>query len=1132
MHIFLTFIVLLFCSTHASGTTYWVTNTNNTGTGSLRSAASLTLNTIGDTIRIDPNLLNNTNTTIVLRSPINLGRVVLIGAYNATDTVYISGGGSSRIFNVQDFRIPFSFSSTTYTTVLENLYLKDGYVSGNQNLGRGAAIFFEGFTDVYMPPGRQVPLQELIIKNCVFDNNQSEKGGGAIYATSSGSYTTAHILNKHLQISNTTFKNNQVTVTGEGGAISITHVTGSGNGANNRFIRCDIDRCSFFNNRASSSQFHGGAIRIRNFGGHTVLANSTRTAQSTNITNSSFYNNVGASDLKIYTQYCANSTLIKTSTILGNIAINTSSSASAYVNVANATVMGDLDFADRHSSNVRYYAFQHRCNATSSIIRRANVTGSANLNSSNTINSSGFSGLNLGPLQDNGGGTWTRVPMPGSNAINAGNPSDFSDAQNGPVTDARRDIGAAEYNCGSVSALNVSICSGDTLHWNNQVITMAGNYIDTLINAAGCDSLITLMVTINGSTSSSTIQTACNNYTWRGTTYTNSGTYIDTLQTSSGCDSILILNLIINNAPLTGFSNNSTVAGVATLSWNAVPSAVDYELRYRVIGSGVIPTYVYTTNPSITLNNLQPNTCYEYSARTRCGGNSTSPWSVVQNFCVASDTSSFCTVPNTITTAPNRTTAAIRWIGVTNAVNYEIRYRKIGTTPLSFVSPTGASTTLSNLTPNTCYEFSVRSICGPNNASDWVRGPDFCTNAGFVCPIPSNITSTPATPQTTITWDTQPNIINYELRYRIIGSGVVPTYVYPTSNSISLTNLVPGACYEFTVRTRCDSTTFSAWASIQNFCVPDSSQVVCPRPANITTTPSSTTATINWAGNSQTSSYEIRYREVGTSALSYAYPTSPNTVLTNLTPNTCYEFSVRTICGSPNSSAWIRATDFCTTSPPSCAAPSNINTTPDSTTATINWAGSPNAVNYEIRYRQVGTVSLSFVSPTGTSSVLTGLMPNTCYEFSVRTICGATTSSSWVRAADFCTSLSSHSATAPPSANIINNWYTDGVDLGAPSTTENGSVDNTSPTTSLITPPLPTVRLAPNPVIDHLHIQLEGGAILYQLRLTNISGQVVHNTTIQGSTQLDLSNLHSGVYFLQIRSEQSNTWQTFKLIKT
>ena len=71
---------------------------------------------------------------------------------------------------------------------------------------------------------------------------------------------------------------------------------------------------------------------------------------------------------------------------------------------------------------------------------------------------------------------------------------------------------------------------------------------DTLVNAVGCDSIVSLFLTINNSTSAIDTITACDSYTWiDGVTYTSSDTTAkDTLVNASGCDSIVSLNLTIN----------------------------------------------------------------------------------------------------------------------------------------------------------------------------------------------------------------------------------------------------------------------------------------------------------------------------------------------------------------------------------------------------------------------------------------------------------------------------------------------------------------------------------------------------------------------------------------------------------
>ncbi|MCH8555662.1 MAG: T9SS type A sorting domain-containing protein [Schleiferiaceae bacterium] len=90
----------------------------------------------------------------------------------------------------------------------------------------------------------------------------------------------------------------------------------------------------------------------------------------------------------------------------------------------------------------------------------------------------------------------------------------------------------------------------ETFTWtiNNQVYTQTGVYSDTLVNAAGCDSIITLDLTINTPTNSTQTEVACETFTWaiNNQVYTQTGVYSDTLVNAAGCDSIVTLDLVID----------------------------------------------------------------------------------------------------------------------------------------------------------------------------------------------------------------------------------------------------------------------------------------------------------------------------------------------------------------------------------------------------------------------------------------------------------------------------------------------------------------------------------------------------------------------------------------------------------
>ena len=93
----------------------------------------------------------------------------------------------------------------------------------------------------------------------------------------------------------------------------------------------------------------------------------------------------------------------------------------------------------------------------------------------------------------------------------------------------------------------------DTYTWIDGVTYTSSNNTATwtLTNAAGCDSVVTLDLTINNSNAGVDTQVHCDTYTWiDGVTYTSSNnTATWTLTNAAGCDSVVTLDLIINPSP-------------------------------------------------------------------------------------------------------------------------------------------------------------------------------------------------------------------------------------------------------------------------------------------------------------------------------------------------------------------------------------------------------------------------------------------------------------------------------------------------------------------------------------------------------------------------------------------------------
>lgn len=165
------------------------------------------------------------------------------------------------------------------------------------------------------------------------------------------------------------------------------------------------------------------------------------------------------------------------------------------------------------------------------------------------------------------------------------------------------------------STLNVQICPGDSYNFLGLALSNAGTYSQTTQNANGCDSIITLNLSFKPQPTALINQAICQGqtYTILGQTFTNTGTYAITTTAANGCDSTITLNLtvypipaapvITTNAPLTcpGDELSLNVADVAngTFSWTG-PS--NFTSSQQNIGFAAYPQHIGNYNATVTVN--------------------------------------------------------------------------------------------------------------------------------------------------------------------------------------------------------------------------------------------------------------------------------------------------------------------------------------------------------------------------------------------------------------------------------------------------------------------------------------------------------------------------------------------------
>ena len=127
-----------------------------------------------------------------------------------------------------------------------------------------------------------------------------------------------------------------------------------------------------------------------------------------------------------------------------------------------------------------------------------------------------------------------------------------------------QDVQTSSFAIGSLfSYFTIFRC--DEYIWNGNTYNSSGNYVDTMTSIIGCDSIVTLTLTITYSSTSSDTIIVCDQYIWNGNTYDSSGVYIDTLVNNVGCDSVMSLYLTVNSN-----SSNNVYNICDSLLWNGV----------------------------------------------------------------------------------------------------------------------------------------------------------------------------------------------------------------------------------------------------------------------------------------------------------------------------------------------------------------------------------------------------------------------------------------------------------------------------------------------------------------------------------------------------------------------------------
>jgi|GEM_PF-3282274 len=443
-----------------------VTNTNDSGQGSLRQAIQNANNLAGaNTITFDASL-NGQTITLTSGELLITDAITIEG--NGANQLTISGNNASRIFKIDD-----SNGSNKINVTIEGLTITGGKVLvGNDSTDDGAGIWNR---------------ENLTLRNVVIRDNQAADDGGGIRNDGT------------IAIINSTIANNT--------SIGTSNTSGGGGLINTIGASATIVNSTFSGNTAKN----GGAIRNDDT---LSLINSTLSGNTASESGGGLVNTVNPTNP--FNRASGGKSTISNSTITKNTA--GSQLGGGIANVGILTVSNSI-IAD----NIGHDDIKNVFNANG-----LTFTGINNSNGNNLIgNGNGLSGFISGdiigtinapinpllsPLQDNGGATQTHKLLKGSPAINAGSntnlaldifdlngdgniteqiPFDQRGVQFQRIVDNTVDIGAYEYvNQASINEIN-GTSGNDRLRGSAEDdIIDGGEGNDFLFGFAGDDTLI------------------------------------------------------------------------------------------------------------------------------------------------------------------------------------------------------------------------------------------------------------------------------------------------------------------------------------------------------------------------------------------------------------------------------------------------------------------------------------------------------------------------------------------------------------------------------------------------------------------------------------------------------------------
>ncbi len=321
--------------------------------------------------------------------------------------------------------------------------------------------------------------------------------------------------------------------------------------------------------------------------------------------------------------------------------------------------------------------------------------------------------------------------------------------------------------------------------------------------------------------------------------------------------------------------------------------------------------------------------------------------------------------------------ATVSWTAVANALSYEVEYKLNSATTWTSFSTAQAATTanLTGLTQGSAYNWRVRATCTAGSGN--YVSANFTTTAPFVCNAPTGLSSTVTSSGATVSWGAVTGAANYAVDYKLSTATTwTSAATASTTTSVTISGLTASSVYDWRVSTNCGANGASGFSAAQ---FTTSAPFVCNAPSGLSSTVTSSGATVSWGAVTGAANYAVDYKLSSATTWTSAATASTTTSVTisGLTASSVYDWRVSTNCGA-NGASGFSAAQFTTTAVSVCGSAfepnETIATAATITSGVVNSAAITTATDadfFKITTTATSNIVYNLVGPAGVDFDLT-----------------------------------------------------------------------------------------------------------------------------------------------------------------